>query len=160
MTTAKWENIDQKVGRTQLNRNINPETYRGLLPFTLTHTFTSLPQKNPNMMWLFRQTICLKGGHGTGKTENLALTFSDREKTGNFVVLTSIYCIRAVSWTVTWCMKPYHCYGKLHVLVIKILTIVQLSRIERGKGGWQDVFLNSTDQIQSTTNHFCKKKCC
>ena len=107
-------------------------------------------------MWLFRQAICLKGGHGTGKTENLALTFSDREKTGNFFVLTSIYCIRAVSWTVAWCMKPYHCYGKLHVLVIKILTIVQLSRIERGKGGWQDVFLNSTDQIQSTTNHFCK----
>ena len=36
-----------------------------------------------------------QGGHGTGKTENLALTFSDRENTGNFVVLTSI-CIREV----------------------------------------------------------------
>ena len=33
-----------------------------------------------------------QGGHGTGKTGNLVLTFADRQNTGNFVLTQGKIC--------------------------------------------------------------------
>ena len=38
------------------------------------------------MNTLFDIVTVMQGGHGTGKTGNLVLTFPERENTGNFVV--------------------------------------------------------------------------